>query len=517
MPELTTLGRLPPLDLAIAGAYLLAIVGMSLVFAWRQRTGDDYFLAGRSMGSVPLACSIMANQASAVSLVGAPAFVALREGGGLRWLQYELAVPLAMLLLAAILLPALRSVPGASIYAYAETRYGRSTRRALAGSFLLARGLALGVILYASALVVAEALGCSVDEALLAVGLFSVAYTSLGGIVADIWSDVLQLALLWGGTFVSAFYLLEHAGIGLLSSIPDERAVTFVLGGPVADPFSLWPMLIGGLFLYLSYYGCDQSQAQRLLTAKSDSAARRALLLNGLLRFPMVLTYCVFGLFLAALLRTDPSFAAVMEGRPADSLVPIFMMSYLPAGLRGLLLAAILAAAMSSIDSALNSLAAVTLDDVFGIDPARQSVWLGRVTSVSWGLFAIVSGMVFARSGAGVLELVNMVGSAFYGPILAVFVLGVLAPGVTGAGALAGLAAGLAGNLLLASLTPAVPWLWWNPAGFLVAAVVALAAGKAGFRWEARWERRESLLLLGAFALMVAVLALLPAGVALLD
>jgi Na+/proline symporter len=231
----------------------------------------------------------------------------------------------------------------------------------------------------------------------------------------------------------------------------------------------------------------------------------------------MVLTYCAFGLLLAALLRTDPSFAAVMEGRPADSMVPVFMMSYLPTGLRGLLFAAILAAAMSSIDSALNSLAAVTLDDVFGIDPARQSVWWGRATSLSWGVFAVVSGMVFARSGAGVLELVNMVGSAFYGPVLAVFVLGVLAPGVTEAGALVGLAAGLAGNLALAGLAPAVPWLWWNPAGFLVAAVVSLAVGKADFRWEARWERRESLLLLGAFALMLAVLAVLPVVVASLD
>lgn len=112
--------------------YLLAIVGMSFVFAWRQHTGDDCFLAGRSMGAVPLALSILANQASAVSLVGAPAFVALGDGGGLRWLQYELAVPLAMLLVAGLLLPALRSVPGASIYAYAEHRYGRTTRRALA-------------------------------------------------------------------------------------------------------------------------------------------------------------------------------------------------------------------------------------------------------------------------------------------------------------------------------------------------------------------------------------------------
>jgi SSS family solute:Na+ symporter len=510
------LERLPALDLAIVALYLLAIVGMSLAFAWRQRTGGDYFLAGRSMGAVPLALSILANQASAVSLVGAPAFVALRDGGGLRWLQYELAVPLSMVLVAAILLPALRSVPGASIYAYAEARYGRATRRALAASFLLARGLALGVILYASALVVAQALGCSVDSALLAVGLFSVAYTSLGGIVADIWSDVLQLALLWGGTLVSAFYLLEHAGLELLFSIPEERAATLVLGGPLEDPFSLLPMLFGGMFLYMSYYGCDQSQAQRLLTAKSDSQARRALLLNGLLRFPLVLTYCVFGLLLAALLRTDASFAGSMEGRPADSLVPVFMMSYLPTGVRGLLLAAILAAAMSSIDSALNSLAAVTLDDVFGVDPERQSVWLGRATSLSWGIFAVVSGTFFARSGAGVLELVNMVGSAFYGPVLAVFVLGVLAPRTTGASALVGLGAGLAANLALAGFAPGVPWLWWNPAGFLAAVAAALATGKAGFRWDARWEPRERALLLGAFAAMFAALFVLPTVVALL-
>jgi len=135
-----------------------------------------------------------------------------------------------MLLLIALLLPALRSVPGSSIYAYAENRFGRSTRRALAGAFLVSRGLALGVVLYASALVVAETLGWPVDAALLLVGAFAPAYTGLGGIVADIWSDVIQLAL--------------------------------------GNTFSFWPMLLGGLFLYLTYYGCDQSQAQRLLTAR---------------------------------------------------------------------------------------------------------------------------------------------------------------------------------------------------------------------------------------------------------
>ncbi|HEY7599251.1 MAG TPA: hypothetical protein VH741_04920, partial [Candidatus Limnocylindrales bacterium] len=286
---------LSALDHAIVLAYLAGVLGMSWAFARRQRTGTDYFLAGRAMGGATLGASILANQASAVSLVGAPAFVALKEGGGLRWLQYELALPLAMLLLVAFLLPALRSVPGASVYAYAERRFGRGTRRALAGAFLLSRGLALGVILYASSLVVSEATGLGVTGALLAVGLLSVAYTSLGGVVADIWSDVVQLALLWLGTLASAAYLLSSSE--LVRAIPAERVQALVPEfGPEAGSFTLAPMLLGGLFLYLSYYGCDQSQAQRLLTARDEAAARRALVLNGLLRFPLVLTYCGFGL-----------------------------------------------------------------------------------------------------------------------------------------------------------------------------------------------------------------------------
>src|SRR3990172_10958709 len=453
-------------DLLVVLSYLGAIVGMSWAFARRQRSGEEYFLAGRAMSGPVLAASILANQASAVSLVGAPAFVALREGGGLLWLQYELAVPIAMLLLIALLLPALRSVPGSSIYAYAEKRFGRSTRGALAGAFLVSRGLALGVVLYASALVVAEALGWPVDAALLLVGAFAAAYTGLGGIVADIWSDVIQLALLWGGTVVCALDLLAGRGFAILHAVPEERMRTLVLdstGLADGNTFSFWPMLLGGLFLYLTYYGCDQSQAQRLLTARDDREARRALVLNGLLRFPLVLTYCLFGLLLAGLLHLDPQFAAAMEGRAPDSLVPVFMTSYLPSGLRGLMLAAILAAAMSSIDSALNSLAAVTLEDVFDMPPARQGVWIPRVTTFSWGLFAVVSGMAFARAGTGVIEVINQIGSAFYGPLLGVFALGVLAPAVDGRGAVMGLGVGLAGNLLVARPSPAVSWRWGEP------------------------------------------------------
>jgi SSS family solute:Na+ symporter len=501
-------------DLAILAAYVGLVLGLSVVIARRQRSGTDYFLAGRRMGGTWLALSVVANQVSAVSLVGAPAFVALRDGGGLRWLQYEIAVPLAMLALMVLLLPTLRAVPGASVYAYGEQRFGRATRRVLAASFVVSRGLALGVVLYASSLVLAHALGTPLAPTLAALGLVSVLYTSLGGIVADIWTDVVQLVLLWGGTIAATAYVIAQAGVDLVFAVPEARMTTLVpegWGTGSGSAFGLWPMLIGGFFLYVSYYGCDQSQAQRLLAARDLAAARRVLLVNGLLRFPLVLTYCAFGVVLAGLVRTDPSLAALMEGQPADRLVPAFIVSYLPAGLRGLFLAAILAAAMSSIDSAMNSLAAVTLEDVFDRQVDAQRVWLSRATSFAWGTFAVVAGLAFAQSGAGVLEAINQVGSAFYGPMLAVFVIGVAAPGANQRGAIAGLATGVLCNLLLARFAPEVSWLWWNPAGFAACAGTALLlAPSRRLRPVLSWPPGARVWLLGAFAFMLLVLAAIP-------
>jgi SSS family transporter len=467
------------LDVGVVLAYVGGIVLLSWRLAVRQVDGIDYFLAGRRMRGGVLAASIMANQASAVSLVGAPAFVALQARGGLRWLQYELALPLAMLAVIWLLLPALRSIEGASIYAFVGDRFGMLTRRLLALVFVVSRGLALGVIVYASALAVSAAFGLSTLTCILLVGGVSVLYTSMGGIAADIWSDVVQLAVLWGGTIAASVWLLAGGGTELLRAVPTVRLAALEPGwgyGPGAT-FEVAPMILGGLFLYMSYYGCDQSQAQRLLTADSDAAASRALTWNGLLRFPLVLTYCLFGLLLAGLLRSDPLFAAAMNGRTPDMLVPTFITSWLPAGLRGVFLAAILAAAMSSIDSALNALAAVTLEDIFGIRPSCQSAWVGRATSVFWGALAIGAAIWFGQTGRGILELINQIGSFFYGPVLAVFTLAVVNRDARQGHAIAGLLAGLGTNVGLAVLLPDLSWLWWNVTGFTVALIPGVFVG----------------------------------------
>ncbi len=507
-------------DYAVLALYLGAIITISIVIARRQKKGEGFFLAGRSMRGRTLSLSIMANQASAVSLVGAPAFVALQANGGLKWLRYELALPIAMLLVIALLLPALRSVGGASIYEFAERRFGRGTRRLLASIFLLSRGLATGVILYAAALVVAPVLEISLTTAIAITGLFSVGYCILGGIVADIWSDVVQLGVLWIGVIVSGFYIVAHAGLRVVEAIPLDRTQTIVagsLGVTDGNSFALLPMLVGGVILYMSYYACDQTQGQRLLAASSDGEARSALLLNGLLRFPLVLTYCCFGLLLAGLLQFDPVFAGRMAGQPADSVVPTFMIAYLPTGLRGLLLAAILAAAMSSLDSALNSLAAVTLDDIAGADSTRRTPRLGRLMTLAWGVSAILSALVFARAETGILVLITQLGSIFYGPMLAVFLLGAMTRGVEGRAASMALLFGLAVNLAAARFTTGMSPLWWNVIGFAATTAGALALTRVP-HWIPVFDipRRQSFVLGGAAAAMLIVVALLPPLIGLL-
>ena len=478
------------IDLAIVVASLLLLVLLAGWIARRQKTTDDYYLGGRQLPAWALGASLAANQVSAISLVGAPAFVALREGGGLRWLQYEMAVPLALAALVVWGVPVLRRAGGADVYAAVESRLGTGARRTLAGFFLVGRGLGAGVILYTSSLVVDALTGWGIPASLSVVAAVAVAYTTLGGLVADVVSDVLQLGLLWAGTAVATAVLALQLGRAgpLLEGVDPSRLVPLDLAGHgLGDgaTFAFWPMLFGGLFLYTSYYGCDQTQAQRILAAPSPRAARRALVFAALIRFPLVLTYCLFGVLLAALLVADPAFAGSLDGLPPDALVPRFLATRVPAGVLGIAAASILAAALSSLDSALNSLSAVTLEEFFprvARRGDRRSLLWARAGTVAWGAWAAVTGWWFAQAGETVIELVNRVGSVLYGPILALFVLTWRSRRADGRSAVAGALAGVAVNLALGQFLPSVSWLWWNPIGCVVTLAVGHAAGHRSAR-----------------------------------
>lgn len=469
------------IDWIILVAYILLIISMSWFIGRRQKSQEDYYLGGRSMKPWQIALSVMATQVSAISLIGAPAFIALKSNGGLVWLQYEFAIPLAMMLIMIILVPLYHKTRAITIYEYLENRFGKSTRTMISAVFLISRGLGSGVALLATGIVTAVCLDWPLWETILLIGLVSIIYTTFGGIVADIYSDILQLAILWVGSIITIYILgslLDSESLSLLFKEKTRLEVFNFEATGLGDgeTFAFWPMLIGGLFLYLSYYGCDQSQAQRLLTTGSAKDAQKSLLINGSLRFLLVLTYCSVGILMIPFLLSHPEFAQNLQGKQPDFLVPYFLIEYMPSGILGILIAGFFAASMSSIDSALNSLSAATYKDfLVKLFPTmnnisdKKQVQISRWLTIFWGLVATIFALQMIGGSETVLELVNKVGSAFYGPILATFWLGMLTKRGNQRGTIIGLVVGVGFNIFLWQYYGgAVSWLWWNVFGFVI-------------------------------------------------
>ena len=512
--------------------YVIAVLGIGALLTRKQRSRKDYYVAGRRMAPWQVALSLVATQVSAISIIGAPAFIALKAGGGLKWWQYELAVPLAMILLMLTLVPLYHRMGAITIYHYLEGRYGRGVRATISAIFLISRSLAAGVILFATGVVLSSLIRWPLPETLLVVATVTIIYTTLGGIEADIYSDILQLVILWFSALFMVGLLLNLLGLDFARYLEpsSERLRVFVMdrsGLGDGESFSLWAMLLGGFFLYLSYYGTDQSEAQRLLTTRDARDAQKALLLNGLLRFPLVLTYSAVGILLIAFLNAHPDFLKVLEGKRPDFLVPEFVLQYFPPGLVGLFMAGIFAATMSSIDSAMNALSAATYEDFLSrmfprlnALPQRRQVLLSKLLTALWGTFSTLFALTLIRSPETVIELVNRIGSAFYGPILSVFFMGMFSRRVSSPAAIVGLLSGVAFNLYLWKFVPGVSWMWWNMFGFLVSYAVGYAlsfavpenrdVGDFVMGWEEvvrEAVRRKGyvLALLGAFVFIVLV------------
>lgn len=492
------------LDWLVLAVYAVLMLALSAWLGGRQRDEADYYVGGRRLPWWATGLSTLATQTSAVSVISVPAFVALAPGGGLVWLTYELALPLAMIGVAVLLLPFFRSLELVTVYEYLERRYGPSLRLATSAVFLVSRGLAAGVALYAAALVVATVLGMPLAAAIVGMGLFTLCYDVLGGIRAVIWSDVIQMAVLAAGVLLAGAIATDAVGgVGTLLEVTDPaRLAVFRGADDTPSPMPFWSFFAGGLFLYLAYYGTDQSQAQRELASAGVVQTRRSLALNGFARFPLTLMYAGLGLALGAVAATQPDFAARIPADRPDALFPAFVREFLPPGARGIVIAALLAAAMSSLDSAFNSLSAATLRDF--VERRRPlgpeaSLRYGRLTTVLWGVVATTFAFAVPAMEGTVIESINRIGSAFYGPVLAVFVVGVVTARGDERGALIGLAAGVAVNLALWGFVPQLFWMWWNPIGFAVTALTALMvsgrvappgareATLAGSGFAARW------------------------------
>lgn len=492
------------LDWAVIALYVFFILGAGFLLGRSQSTMYDYFLGGRTVRWWQSGLSTMATQLGAVSFVSAPAFVVLKNGGGLKWLAYEFAVPLALILVMMVILPTFHRAGVISIYEYLEARFDAGTRTLVSLFFQIGRGLATAVTVLAGGLVLSTALGISTPAAIIAISVVTMLYDILGGIRVVILSDVIQMFIILIGIIVCGGVALSFVGWDTAWANMDParlRVLDFQhLGLSPAGTYAFWPMIVGGFFLYASYYGCDQSQVQRELTVRKIDDVKKSLLVNALGRFPLVLLYCLMGVFIGAVVTT-PEFlgrAAIAIGsspetvtatleRDPDRMVPLFILSYLPHGVIGFIFVAILSALMSSLDSALNSMSAVTVRDFYQRywkkdGSERHYLVASKAFTFFWGVFCVVVALLFAATPEATRQttivLINAIGSILYGPILAAFLLGMLTAWAGPQAAKIGILSGALVNLCLFFLqwwwqVIAISWLWWNLTGLLSTLVAA--------------------------------------------
>ncbi|MGB4269582.1 MAG: sodium/solute symporter [Spirochaetota bacterium] len=468
------------IDWIIVVLYSICVIGIGYIIGKKQKNQADYYIASQKASAWLTGSSLAANQVSAISLIGVPAFIAVKNNGGLTWLQYELALPLSMIFLILFVIPAFRSYQGFSIYEWLEKRFGMHTRVILALTFLLSRSMATGVAIVATSYVVSVLTGLNLYVSILTISLISLIYTSVGGILADIYTDIMQLVVLLFSTVLFCgiiIYLIDgHTNF----NIDYQRLKIFnynSFGVVDGNTFSLAPMVCGGFFLYISYYGFDQSQAQRFLSSKNIDSAQKAVIINTIVRFVIVMLYSFLGILLLLLLSVDNTLRFLLTNQQPDMLIPTFIKHYIPAGLKGVVVSGIVAASMSSMDSAINSLSAITYNDALKVACEKVEImndkaklFLSRLLTVSWGIITALFAIIFAGSSETVVELVNKIGSLLYGPICAVFIIGMIVKKkIHQFSVIGGFITGILVNVYIWLYFQSVSWMWWNATGFFAA------------------------------------------------
>ncbi len=538
-----------PLDWLVFAVYFGGVIWFAL---YRSRTNvgvEGFFLANRRVPWAAVGLSVMATQASAITFIGT---TGQAFDDGMRFIQVYLPQPLVMVLLCVLFVPFFYRSKVFTAYEYLENRFDAKTRSLTSFLFLISRGLAAGFVLYAPAIVLSVIMGWDERVTILIMGVVTIAYTMAGGITAVIWTDVVQMLMMFVGIAVALAILFD--------TLPTDVGVAEVvyLGGiqqmwssidwswDPTNTYTIWSGMIGGFFLALAYFGCDQSQVQRYLTAESLRSSRLSLIFNAFLKVPMQFAILAIGVLLFVFYhferppllfnsaevtivheseREDEFRSLEQEHRDVHSLrrqttlsllegrrngenvadlreriggydarllgvrrearaivsevrggssndvnyvFPSYLIQYVPAGILGLLIAVIFAAAMSSLDSELTALSSATVIDFYRRHFKRDAseahyVLVSRAATLVWGAFACGVALYAGQLGS-LLEAVNQVGSFFYGSLLGVFLLAFLVRRADGNGAFWGLLGGMLA-VFTVSITTDISWLYYNVVG----------------------------------------------------
>jgi SSS family solute:Na+ symporter len=470
------------LDLAIIALYLAGITLFGLRFRKKQRSLRDYFLADRNIPWWAIALSIVAAETSTLTIISMPG---LAYDSNLKFLQVAMGYVAGRVIISVVLLPHYFRGDLYTAYQLIERRFGTRLRTLTASLFLLTRAAAEGVRVYAVSIVVSIALGTGEIASIAIITLLTLIYTFEGGLAAVIWTDVVQTFIYLGGTLVGVFTILHLVPGGWpaihAAAASAGKLQVFDFVPNFWQPYTFWAGLIGGAFFTTASHGTDQLIVQRLLAARSQRQSVTALLSSGV---AILLQFALF-LVVGVMLWAYYGLPSAAFGK-ADYIYPKFIVSRLPHGISGLLIAAILAAAMSNLSAALNSLSSSSMVDFYlrrhPQSDDRRQLHLSRMSTLFWAIVLFALAVLSLHKVARVIEVGLTIASVAYGALLGVFLLGVLTKRANESGSMVGMLFGFSVEVYLWLWTK-VPWTWYVAIGTLVTFGIGYAVS---LLWEDR-------------------------------
>ena len=507
------------LDWAIIVAYLSFMIFDGIRMTKHSQSVEGYFLANKTLPWWAVGLSVMATQMSAITLVGT---TGQAYSDGMRFIQFYFGLPLAMIVICLTVVKFFHNANVYTAYEYLERRFDVKVRTLTSFFFLISRGLALGVVIAAPSIVLSLVLGWNLTYTIFAIGLSTTVYTMFGGVQAVTWTDVKQMFVIFFGLFVCIIVIVSYfpSGVGITDGLQLAGAVnkltTVDFKLDATETYTFWSGLIGGFFLAMSYFGCDQTQVQRFLTAKSVDEGRTSMLMSAFVKIPMQFFILLIGIMVfvfyqfqkppmifiskdadkAAQMQeykgVEEKYNSAFENRKKSALeyletdspeakqkyidsqkafeasrkdavdlvkqdnksfndvnyvFPNFVLQNMPIGVIGLIIAAIFAAAMSTISAELNALATATTIDFYkrlfnqnGED--KEYLLVGKISTFGWGIYGCIVALFSVQLGS-LIEVINRFGSFFYGSLLGVFALAFLFPRARSRGAFFGILCGI--------------------------------------------------------------------------
>src|SRR5467141_4591998 len=478
-----------PLDIAVIFAYFAAVLGLGLVLAGRQRDAGDYFLGRRGLPWWALMLSIVATETAAVTVISIPGLAAR---GNLTFLQVAFGYLVGRIGVARLLLPGYFEGTQDTAYQRLERRFGRAARRTASGVFLLTRALADCVRIFATAIPLAIITHWSLPLGIVAIGFVTLVYTWVGGLRAVVWVDGIQLGVYLLGGIATLIVATHNAGgMGAFGRAWDAGKLAVLDFRPSFKVlYTFWGGLIGGGLLAAASHGTDHLIVQRLLAAWGLRDAQRALIGSG------VFIIVQFALFL--LVGTSLWLAGADDGvMRSDAIYPTFIVTHLPTGIAGLAVGGILAAAMSSHASAVNSLASASTHDFYAPmtgrnDPTRL-LWVGRWLTLVWTAVLVTGAIAFGDQNTPVVQLALSIASLTYGSLLGTYILGGAWPRARQVDVIVALVVSIAvmSPVVLGAVIPHFPvhwlpglaWPWYVPLGTTITVAVGMVSSLVSGRW----------------------------------